>query len=35
MDCYPTTIGKDILLWLHAVTYGEAKMLPIKAGHPS
>ena len=30
MNCYSTTIGKDFLLWLLAVTSSEAKMLPIK-----
>ena len=35
MDCYPTTIGKDFLLWLLAVTSNEAKMLPLKIGPPN
>ena len=35
MGCYPTTVGKDFLLWLLAVTSTETKMLPLKMGLPS
>ena len=32
MDCYPTAIGKDFLLWLLTVIFNEAKVLPLKLG---
>ena len=34
MDCYSTTIGKNFLLWLLAVTSNEAKIIPLKMGLP-
>ena len=34
MDCYPTTIGKEFLLWLLAVTSNEEKVIPLKMGLP-
>ena len=35
MDCYPNTVGKNVLLWLLAVTSNETKMLSLKIGLPS
>ena len=35
MDCYLTTVGKNVLLWLLAVICNEIKMLPLKMGLPS
>ena len=34
MECYPTTICKDFLLWLFAVTSNEPNMLSLKMGLP-
>ena len=34
MDCYSTTIGKNFLLWLLAVTSNKAKIIPLKMGLP-
>ena len=30
MSCYPTTIDKDLLFWLFAVTSKKVKMFPLK-----
>ena len=35
MDCYPTTISKNVLLWLLSVTSNEPKMRPLKVALPS
>ena len=35
MNCYPTTIGKDFLLWLLTIISNETKMLPLKMDLPS
>ena len=35
MGCYPKISGKDFLLWLFAVIFNEAKVLPLKMGLPS
>ena len=35
MGWYPKISGKDFLLWLFAVIFNEAKVLPLKMGLPS